>query len=116
MDNELKRLPNLHLEDTNIMESITKKCAWWLTAFSIHPKTCTPIHHWHSQSYFAASWNATSSFLVSTRTWAVTKSNHHHLQARAQLDPIRQYAEQVKIKARYKKVAILQKGPKMLLH
>lgn len=37
MDDELKRLPNLHLEDTNIMESITKKCAWWLTALSIHP-------------------------------------------------------------------------------
>lgn len=80
MDNELKRLPNLHLEDTNIMESITKKT--FLVAHSIEYtphrlKTCTPIHHWHSQSYCAASWNATSSFLVSTRTWAVTKSNHH---------------------------------------
>lgn len=48
-------------------------------------------------------------------TWAVTKSNHYHLEARTQLDPICQYAEQVKIKAYYKKAAILQKGLKMLL-
>lgn len=40
MDNELKRLPNLHSEDRTWEKyygKYHKKCAWWLTALSIHP-------------------------------------------------------------------------------
>lgn len=75
------------------------------------------MHHWHSQSYFAASWNATSSPLVPMWAGAVTKPNHHqHLQARAQSDPTCQYTEQVKIETSYKKVAALRKDLKMSLH
>lgn len=74
------------------------------------------MHHWHSQSYSAASWNAASSLLVPTWAWAVTKPNHHHCLQQELSDPTCQYIEQVKTGTSYKKVAVLQKGIKMFLH
>lgn len=71
------------------------------------------MHHWHSQSYSAARWNAASSLLIPMWAWAVTKPNHHHhLQARAQSDPTCKDTEQVKIETSYKKVAALERASK----
>lgn len=108
------------------MESITKKGAWWLTALSIQSIDWRLAHQYITEilkgtlpqveMLHPPFW-----YQRGHKQWpnpgyiSVTNSDQIHLQATAQLDSI-QYAEPVKIEARYKTVAMWQKGLKMLLH